>query len=706
MNKIKFVECEIYEKYINIQLYNNIVSFIAETTNNRDKKDILSKIKKKCIWFEVIESPDIQEYYQFEYLGELLERFEERMGKNIKDIRAIALAVGYAKELIEDNMIIGTQMIDFINRVKKLSLNDIYLQGALYLYDNKKYNDYGEHLLHNNYCKTEDIMFMLSVFYDRLESIFNQKKTEIIKLLGKEKTILPIGNIKIYAWIIRNLYPIINKSRKKDISLLKALINLPTGYQKEDSVVFKEMINNNYNNEEIAYMNYSILYYNTVPKAVQLGYSMLEEKIVINLCKVLINSKKEHSEDIYSLIKELLRKYNKFKIKCYGFYGINQALENEINVVNPITFIKLYEILKKKICSFNILESKWDIIAKEFSSKQYEELFDNFLLNRKLDKRNIYECIKKYNKIKDTNYLDTFLMEHKYQRNLIFAFLVDNEIIKLEELLEKNINNDEYKKNEYIEYYISEIRNRKSFELLKYLTSQNKYSIKQIDNFGFKLRQLYKLYSYNTDIDVLRDFLDEKEERFLFDCVEKYVFYVIPEEYIEFLNRLLKSKIAELLISNKDLREIYLMVCDMSSSISENQYLQEKYLTSEEINERRERERKEKIIKEEQKRKEILRQLNEEFEQIPKNTMQDLYRFVDRYYFDSEKRNLSYNLIKEYMLININNFGKELEDIRYFTKILEFGIDKKIITSKDYIKIIYEYFKEEVKLYGITDGTC
>ena len=120
----KRIDCsqyEIYEDIINIPLFNKIVAFIYETTNKSNRESTLLDIEKKCIWFNKTNNANIQEEYKFEYLGELLERYKERAGSDIKDIRAIALAISYAKDLIEDNMIIGTQLVNFINKIKNLS---------------------------------------------------------------------------------------------------------------------------------------------------------------------------------------------------------------------------------------------------------------------------------------------------------------------------------------------------------------------------------------------------------------------------------------------------------------------------------------------------------------------------------------------------------------------------------------------------------
>lgn len=75
----------------------------------------------------------MQEEYSFLYLGELLERYEERFGMTPQDRRAIALALGYTTSIATDGMFVGSQRADFIQSVRRNAPGDIYLTGALYL---------------------------------------------------------------------------------------------------------------------------------------------------------------------------------------------------------------------------------------------------------------------------------------------------------------------------------------------------------------------------------------------------------------------------------------------------------------------------------------------------------------------------------------------------------------------------------------------
>ena len=151
-SKINIEMLQAYKNIINIELFNQIISFIIETANV-DCNNFINKLRLKNIWFKRIENNNIQEEYGFKYFGELLERYEQRIGTNIKDIRAISLALAYSKELITDDMIIGTQLIDFINKIKKISTKDIYLKAALYLYDENKYYNLFEDIVFQDFTR-------------------------------------------------------------------------------------------------------------------------------------------------------------------------------------------------------------------------------------------------------------------------------------------------------------------------------------------------------------------------------------------------------------------------------------------------------------------------------------------------------------------------------------------------------------------------
>lgn len=312
-NEIEFIENEAFEKKVNIELCNKLINYIIKISDN-DYRSTLKNISDKCIWFKSLNNVDMQKDFQVKYLGELLERYEEKIGDNINDIRAIALALGFTTESITTNMIVGNQLVNFITKINTMAKDDIYLQGALYLYNNKKNEQYKTNLLKNHYLETEDLIFVLSLF-DDIEKIYTLLRDQIIELLGKKRTIGVINNIKLYSWFINRFYSIIKKDRKKDAAILKSLLILPTQLIKSNNSNYTILISNNYKEEEILYLNYGFLYYSLIPKTVRMGNSITEERIAINLCKTLLDSEYSCEESLYKLIESILKKYEHLDIK-------------------------------------------------------------------------------------------------------------------------------------------------------------------------------------------------------------------------------------------------------------------------------------------------------------------------------------------------------------------------------------------------------
>ena len=312
-NEIEFIENEAFEKKVNIELCNKLINYIIKISDN-DYRSTLKNISDKCIWFKSLNNVDMQKDFQVKYLGELLERYEEKIGDNINDIRAIALALGFTAESITNNMIVGNQLVNFITKINTMAKDDIYLQGALYLYNNKKNEQYKTNLLKNHYLETEDLIFVLSLF-DDIEKIYTLLRDQIIELLGKKRTIGVINNIKLYSWFINRFYSIIKKDRKKEAAVLKSLLILPTQLIKSNNSNYTILISNNYKEEEILYLNYGFLYYSLIPKTVRMGNSITEERIAINLCKTLLDSEYSCEESLYKLIDSILKKYEHLDIK-------------------------------------------------------------------------------------------------------------------------------------------------------------------------------------------------------------------------------------------------------------------------------------------------------------------------------------------------------------------------------------------------------
>lgn len=700
--KINLKKYEAYEKIVNIKLFNDIVSFIMETTSF-DCNDFVNKLKSKNIWFERTMNKNIQEEYKFKYFGELLERYEQRIGTDIKDIRAIALSLGYSREIITNDMITGTQLVDFINKIKRLSENDIYLKAALYLYDeNKNYNLF-EELATQTFETTEDVLFVFSLFYDRKHG-FDLLESQLNNLLGKSKTIFVMENYGIYNWLINVLYPVLNKDRRKGIELFKAIVSIPTGLIKEVSKEYKTLVNNGYTKEEISFLNYISIFFVSIPKKVRIGKSIVEEKIAVNFCINILNSKIAFSDEIYQLIFTMLDDYYTFDIKCYGYEGINDIIKNSVNITVPKTFIKFYEKLGRKVFSFDILDDKWKIVKDNLEPAEYRKLFDNYLLFSNFSKEQVEQRIKKYNELTNLSYIDSFNI-HEYSRSSIYAKLVELDVINLvnqfEDYLKNNNCESNLKRNmdlEHLREYVEEITNKKAFDFYKYCLNSKKFSVLEIDKYRFKIDSLYQkrsyYYSSRPDIDIKRGFLTKEENIELLYWLENHIFYIRPDHYISFVIAMLKDEFIQTLLPKEDLRKLYLTISEIDKNVKESRTLRELYLSKEEL---------EKIIKEEKEAELQLERLEqiqrenevlESFKSIENITFKEIYDFCYNYRWEREKTNIACRIIKEYL----NNFIEQHifvdNEIIYFNKICNILIEQKHITPEELKNYIVRFVKK------------
>ena len=71
---------------------------------------------------------------------------------------------------------------------------------------------------------------------------------------------------------------------------------------------------------------------------------------------------------------------------------------------------------------------------------KYEEILDKFLLNFKNEKDRLLNSIKKYNELTGKNYVESFL-NRSYYRQIVFDFLVDNNVILLKDFFENILKN-------------------------------------------------------------------------------------------------------------------------------------------------------------------------------------------------------------------------------------------------------------------------
>ena len=128
---------KVYQQVIDLELYYAFVDLVVHTSQEEKAWEIYRNIVDTQIWQQKAEGQNYFEAYNLRYPGEVLERFEEKLGKDVRIIRALALALGKTRALQLDNMFVGNQRGSFLQMIRRTSNGDVYLQGALYLLEKR-----------------------------------------------------------------------------------------------------------------------------------------------------------------------------------------------------------------------------------------------------------------------------------------------------------------------------------------------------------------------------------------------------------------------------------------------------------------------------------------------------------------------------------------------------------------------------------------
>jgi len=664
---IELVSHEAFNKSINIALFNDIVHFVLLVSDMtpEDKTKAQYELSDRIIWFCDTNETDFQEKYQFRYFGEMLERYEARFGNDPRDLRAIALALGYTQTLLTTNMFVGSQQKDFIKEVRACADDDIYLNGALYLIDmaQKKTSTWLTEREVKPFDKTEELLFFLSLYPD-IETGYTQMKAALVRLLGTDRTIPVIQNIGLYCWFIWRLHEIIKADRKKDAALFKALTALPTAFVKEGSTQNNALVTHGYTKKEIAYANYAVLHYRTVRYSLQ-EHSMITERIAVAFCKAIIADPGPQTNDTYELMISALIKYKKFPIKCDGFQKIWDAVEEGGSCKCPLTFVRLTNIvIWSDIFRFNILDKKWDILASDLSKERYQLFFDRQLIHDAehltLDQSEIQARIDVYERLTGVAYIQTFDCERSC-RSDNFSLLVKNKIASLEDLFVQCVGGI-YGKGmiECIWSFIVGIQDLESFEFFcRLFSNYEQHDIAEAfgksysSNFHSELYQRSRTNSYYCDskgISVKRDFLTPDENRMILDWLDIWVYLYRTDDYVDFIICVMKDVFATSLLPQGELRRLYDIIITEAESelnVHDVRALKKSFLTEEELQADAEtelkKEKEQALLQKETEKKEVL----DKFEDLFDGTYESAIKFLDGYQFYWDKRQHAHQFVKE-----------------------------------------------------------
>lgn len=124
----------VYQRAIDLELYHAFAELVVQTSQDDTAGRTYRQTRAMQIWQVETDVSGYFEPYHLRYPGEVLERFEEKLGNDVRVLRALALALGNTCAIQSDNMFVGNQRGAFLQKLRRSAGEDVYLQGALYLW--------------------------------------------------------------------------------------------------------------------------------------------------------------------------------------------------------------------------------------------------------------------------------------------------------------------------------------------------------------------------------------------------------------------------------------------------------------------------------------------------------------------------------------------------------------------------------------------
>lgn len=623
-----------------------------------------------------------EEYYdylqKFGYVGEVLERYEEKIGKDIKNMRAIALALGiYASYLTED-MFVNYQKEKFVSKLKKVlrEKRDLYLLCALYRMQEPKDKTLYREILEWPYEKTEEVMFVLSELDDDAHTVFGEIWPQIAYYLSEGRTLPVMNNIDVYSWFLCYYGKDIKDLRKKGSKVFKSLLKLTNKNIYLGSDVYTELSHFGFSDEEIAYANYMLKSYGLF-KDDSLKYSIPREKCAAQFALCFLNASKINSKYLRDLLKEVLNIYKEFRRKYSGHNGIFDAISEELCIKSPQCFIILSGIVSLRnksfmaMTDFDLLDSKWDLIRSEFSHSDYTGIIVHQIIEKKevFTEEKIYSWMNKYSELTKEDFIyNAFGYESEKE---LFSFFVQKGIFSLYSYFNDYILPDKGRSlnlSSQLVHYLEQRWDKTRYCFLEEYLKEHRlqdlteyfypcYENRFLHTFFLKSKQ----YSYKTSYDLPIPVLSDEENRKLIEWVLESAYLTEPIVFEEALISLLLKKECIDLYGVDVLRPLAEQLMERGAvKHNDEETFRRMYLSDEE---REVIELHEKALKLKAEREETERDFNMEY----KGNFKSLYE-IERYNFSKNKllSNMVFNKMTE---LKTKNSEISQEEINYFVRL-------------------------------------
>lgn len=645
-----------FQKDIDLTLYHAFAELVVQTAQDGEARILYRQLEARQIWQEDQNVSGYFETYSLRYPGEVLERFEEKLGADMRILRALALALGYTRRCQADTMFVGNQRNDFIQKLRRTAGTDVYLQGALYLLetDALRRRTRLDELASREYARTEEALFVLSLFDDP-ETGYQAMRPQLTRLFGPERTISMARDFGVLEWFIRFYAEEAKCYRGKNDLVLRTLMKLPYMNMKPDSREFSVLHTAGYSMEEITMANSLAVWADRIPDRLS-SKGIVAEKIAVACVRMLLNGPDGQPEEIYAYISWLFQVYKKFEVRYEGYQDLWAAIQTGLAPTAPQTILWMNQTIKRQFpYRFDVFDPRYDILANELSNEEYAELFTMQML-RSRAAIPLRRWLTRYQALTGAEYIEYFNERHWHTLRS-FALLVERKEIDLWQFFEQH-KEDGTRAHplELLQEYALKISSWRCFRFAQKLFSQYTFSqLQGIFGNGFYFHKgfireegYYSRKSYRLSMD--RPFLTAEQHREIYDWIDASFFQTEPEYYDSFVLCALKAPEVQRIYDKPLLASVLrqLLTHDACSGYEVNQ-LKERFYSKEELEaDRKAAAEQEEQEKELQRQREV-RERQEKLKQRYDGSAESLLQFMHGYHF-GEIRKAALGMVYEKLL--------------------------------------------------------
>ena len=646
----------VYQRAIDLELYHAFAELVVQTSQDDTARRTYRQTRAMQIWQVETDVSGYFEPYHLRYPGEVLERFEEKLGNDVRVLRALALALGNTCAIQSDNMFVGNQRNDFIQKLRRTAGTDVYLQGALYLLetDAPQRRARLDELAAREYARTEEALFVLSLFNDP-ETGYQAMRPQLTRLFGPERTISMARDFGVLEWFIRFYAEEAKRYRGKNDLVLRTLMKLPYMNMKPDSREFSVLHTAGYSMEEITMANSLAVWADRIPDRLS-SKGIVAEKIAVACVRMLLNGPDGQPEEIYAYISWLFQVYKKFEVRYEGYQDLWAAIQTGLAPTAPQTILWMNQTIKRQFpYRFDVFDPRYDILANELSNEEYAELFTMQML-RSRAAIPLRRWLTRYQALTGVEYIEYFNKRH-WLTLRSFVLLVERKEINLWQFFEQH-KGDGARAHplELLEEYALKISSWRCFRFAQKLFSQYTFSqLQEIfgDNFYFHQKFVKKESYYNKKVQsfsMVRPFLTAEQHRQLYDWIDASLFQTEPEYYESFVLCALKAPVIQRIYDKPLLASVLrqLLTHDACGGYEVNQ-LKERFYSKEEMEaDRKATAEQEEQEKERQWQQQVMK-CQEKLASCYNGSAESLIQFMHGYHF-GEIRKAALGMVYEKLL--------------------------------------------------------